>query len=747
MADSSGTQNKSVVMTFVTGLILSVFLYATMHNWEQQQLEAKLTETTEEYHRAFANTLNQFIHELEIIKIFYLSSDNVSLNDFVSFTEKLANDPAVQAVAWVPKIRFDEKVRHEENIKHQLNLDYAIKGKMLNNKYLDNSKHKYYYPVAYISPLQRNKHMLGYDIRANARRLAAIKTACDTGQPTATAVFQLDETDDTKFIMIFYPVYSKNNKTPLANKKAEHPQSFITGIFNIKNLLEKALGSLNSKGLNIYFTDITKNADRLSLFYKHVSRSYKNEANNTGSNWLHKKLIDIFLKKIQKTKSLNFAGREWQVKYEPIGKFYADHYQWYAAFVFVLGTSFTLLTVFLIRVHYQKNQQQLEINRIKGEQLNKIKIAQDTMLDTMAGGVIVINAKGIIESFNKSAEKIFGYSAEEIIGKTVNVLMPQDIAKHHNAYLQNVIEKGVKTSAIESKFKGMGLRKDGSVFPIALSIKSMTIDGEIKFTGILRDITQQVESEKQIIYAKEKAELANRSKSEFLSNMSHELRTPMHAILSFSKFGLDKYTSVERDKLKSYFEKINLSGTRLLKLLNSLLDLAKLEEGNVELELDYADINSLVVSVIHEFEALAGECEVDVKESLLAGEKLVECDQDKIGQVIRNLLGNALKFTPKGKGIEVQLKECRMQKNQSEETVDAIQIKISDEGIGIPEDELKLVFDKFAQSSKTNDGSGGTGLGLAICAEIIDKHHGKIWAENNSEVGATFTVEIPLTQN
>ena len=235
--------------------------------------------------------------------------------------------------------------------------------------------------------------------------------------------------------------------------------------------------------------------------------------------------------------------------------------------------------------------------------------------------------------------------------------------------------------------------------------------------------------------AKKMAETANNAKSYFLSNISHELRTPLHGILSFAGFGIKKHAIAKPDKMLDYFQKIRQSGETLLMLLNDLLDLAKLESGKITFEFRPADLGLLIDSMINECNSLASEKNLTVRcEHPEAHEKIV-LDVDKIKQVLRNLLNNAIKFSPEGGTIDVI----------SFKKADSIVVSVRDQGLGIPENELGNIFDKFFQSSKTRTHAGGTGLGLAICKEIITTHKGRIWVENNPDIGANFLFKIPLS--
>jgi len=241
----------------------------------------------------------------------------------------------------------------------------------------------------------------------------------------------------------------------------------------------------------------------------------------------------------------------------------------------------------------------------------------------------------------------------------------------------------------------------------------------------------------ETLIAKAEADSANQAKSEFLANMSHELRTPLHGILSFASFGIKKYASAEPEKLLDYFSRIKQSGSILLKLLNDLLDLAKLESRRATFTLEPTDPAMLVKAVAGEMDILLSERSLKLRHETSELDEQVTLDADKIKQVLRNLLDNAIKFSPVGGTIDVSVNRVQ----------NSVRISVSDQGPGIPPDELEAVFDKFVQSSKTKTGAGGTGLGLAICREIVASHKGRIWAQNRPGGGAVFSFEIPLSLN
>ncbi|MCP4504405.1 MAG: HAMP domain-containing histidine kinase [Deltaproteobacteria bacterium] len=277
------------------------------------------------------------------------------------------------------------------------------------------------------------------------------------------------------------------------------------------------------------------------------------------------------------------------------------------------------------------------------------------------------------------------------------------------------------------------------------SMESLELLANIVGVGLSRLQTEQhLEDEvfartEALLKAMDEAEAANQLKGQFLANMSHELRTPLHGVLSFARFGVKKIQKASPEKLLGYFKQIESSGELLLRLVNDLLDLSKLEAGAMEMHREESSLQVLVGGVVDELSALFSEKKLEVKVVSQASVPKLFVDRKRLGQVVRNLLSNALKFSPAEGKIY-----CRIERTYNGRHV---RLSIEDEGMGIPADELNLVFDKFSQSSATKTGAGGTGLGLPICRELTEAHDGRLWAENREVGGAVFYLELPIAQN
>jgi signal transduction histidine kinase len=240
--------------------------------------------------------------------------------------------------------------------------------------------------------------------------------------------------------------------------------------------------------------------------------------------------------------------------------------------------------------------------------------------------------------------------------------------------------------------------------------------------------------------AREEAERALQIKSEFLANMSHELRTPMHAILNFAKLSLKNLSEEEaHQKSRGYLQKIHQSGGRLLRLINNLLDLSKMEAGKMEYHFKTTNFSAIAEQSISELASLLEHKRMMCVVEKSADEVVVVVDAERMVQVLVNLLGNAVKFSSEDSEIKVIIRLM----DDVDAGVQVLYCAVEDHGVGIPDGEYDSVFHAFSQSSLTDSKSGGTGLGLSICKQIIHAHHGRIWAEPASGGGACFCFAVP----
>jgi len=389
-----------------------------------------------------------------------------------------------------------------------------------------------------------------------------------------------------------------------------------------------------------------------------------------------------------------------------------------------------------------------DISKQKVAEARQAQLSQ--IVQSSLNEIFVFDPETLKFSFvNRGGLRNLGYTMEEMVNMTPLSIKPD----FTEAQFRERLGPLVRGEREMIEFKTVHQRKDGSRYPIDVFVQALDFEPRPAFVAIILDASKRVEAEqalrehhaqlqkivdertRDLMLAKEQAEDANQAKSDFLSNMSHELRTPVHAIVSFSRQGIERIESWSPAEQEENLELIRKSGTRLLGLLNNLLDLSKLEADRFMFDPAPVDLVEIAHQCVELLGGTLADAGVEVTVSSSDEHVVAECDEESMLRVFHNLVSNGIKFSPRGGRLHIS---C------STEGSDVVQVAISDHGMGVPEDELESIFDKFAQSSKTRTGAGGTGLGLAICREIIHQHRGRIWAENNPSGGATFTFRIPL---
>ncbi|MBT4639508.1 MAG: PAS domain S-box protein [Deltaproteobacteria bacterium] len=348
--------------------------------------------------------------------------------------------------------------------------------------------------------------------------------------------------------------------------------------------------------------------------------------------------------------------------------------------------------------------------------------------------IITINQYGIINIFNQAAENTFGYLQHEIVGENVKILIPNPHHEKHDEYIGHYLATGEKKIIGQGR-QVNGQRKDGSVFPIWLSVGEVSLEKEKLFVASISDITKRIKAEDELKLAKNEAESANRAKSEFLANMSHEIRTPLNSIIGFSNL-LD--SQMVDTIQKSYLNSIQTSGNSLLNLINDILDLSKIEAGGLDINYESVDLSKIYDEIKqifrHKIEEKNLEFLIEIDPDFPTALLL---DETRIRQVLLNLTGNAIKFTERG---NITLAAQKVEDPNKPERIQ-LWLIVKDTGIGIPEDQKEEIFESFKQQEgQSTRIYGGTGLGLAISKRLVQMMNGKIEVTTRPGEGSEFKI-------
>jgi PAS domain S-box-containing protein len=352
--------------------------------------------------------------------------------------------------------------------------------------------------------------------------------------------------------------------------------------------------------------------------------------------------------------------------------------------------------------------------------------------------IIMMDSGGRISFWNQAAEKVLGYSQEEALGCELHLwLAPERFRERYRQGFKAFQASG-EGPVIGQTLELSALRKDGEEFPIELSVSAVKLKGRWNAIGILRDISERKLVERKLIEAKEAAEAATRAKSEFLANMSHEIRTPMNGVIAATDLALSEELS---PKLEHYLKIISASAYSLLGIINDILDFSKIEAGKLDLESRPFRLENVLDRVTDLFGPKAGEKGIELLVDLdpqtpraLVGDPL------RLQQIFKNLVDNAVKFTPSGGIILVGTQPLQLSPEEVQLT-----FFVKDSGVGIAPEYLPKLFEPFSQADASIARKyEGAGLGLCICKQLVDLMGGTIQVESQLGKGSTFSFSLPF---
>lgn len=362
-------------------------------------------------------------------------------------------------------------------------------------------------------------------------------------------------------------------------------------------------------------------------------------------------------------------------------------------------------------------------HKLTEQALQESALHTQAILDNALDGIVTIDDRGLIHSFNRAATGIFGYAAKEVIGRNVSMLMPEPYRSQHDRYLENYQTTGIpRIIGIGREVEGC--RKDGDVFPMELAVSQISRKGRPMYVGIVRDITERKRVE--------------RMKSEFVSTVSHELRTPLTSIsgaLALLAAGTLGELPAQAGQMVDIAHK---NSQRLTRLINDLLDMEKLAAGKMRLDLQAQPLMPLVEQALESIRVYAEQRQVSCRLSERVDHTDIRVDGVRFQQILINFLSNAIKFSPE-KGVV----EIAVRRNQD----GVARVAVIDQGPGIPPAFRARIFQRFSQTDSSDSRQAeGSGLGLAISKELAEGMGGSVGFSSEEGKGACFYLELPIME-
>jgi PAS domain S-box-containing protein len=376
--------------------------------------------------------------------------------------------------------------------------------------------------------------------------------------------------------------------------------------------------------------------------------------------------------------------------------------------------------------------------------LRERKISADefeAIIAIAADAIISIDDEHRIALFNNGAQEIFGYTPGEVLGKNLDMLLPERFRRFHGEHVRRFAASDSTARRMGERREIFGLRKSGAEFPAEASISKIDVGGKWMFTVVLRDVTarKQAEEEKAALLDAERqarlnAEKASRLRDEVLGAVSHDLRNPL-SVISMCAQALEADLGASDPRALELAATMKDAAGWMQRLIRDLLDVASIDAGVLSVQRKPSDLIITIVRAMEAFEAPAAEHRITLLTEVPEQLPPVSADVDRLLQVLSNLLGNAIKFTQPDGRVTVSASTADQE----------IMVSVADTGVGIPADELHLVFDRFWHAQKTSH-VRGTGLGLAIAQGIIEAHGGRIWVESAPGSGSTFSFTLPIAR-
>ncbi|EKD39534.1 MAG: hypothetical protein ACD_75C00374G0002 [uncultured bacterium] len=581
-----------------------------------------------------------------------------------------------------------------------------------------------YTAIIYLEPFDaRNQRAFGYDMFSEPVRRAAMEKARDNDRTALSGKVRLvqeTETDVQAGFLLYVPVYNNEMSSTTVIERRSALRGYVYSPFRAKDLMRGIIVP-NWHDIDVEIYDGTEVGENSLLF----DSNEDGHAHTLSGQRLftEKKVVDLY-------------GHRWTLHFSSLPAFEAMHERQIPLAILISGLVISLL---MFAVGWLQESTREKAIALANDMTAALRESEERFFGAFANaaiGMALVAPDGRFLKVNRALSQLTGYSEEELCGKTFqDITHPADLAADLE-FLGEMLSGDRTTYHMEKRY----LHKSGQVVWVMLSVSLVRdkFGAPLHFISQIQDFSTRKKLQQAEI-ARHAAEAASRSKSEFLANMSHELRTPLNSVIGFSEVLLDRLFGEINDKQQEYIGNILSSGRHLLALINDILDLAKVESGNMELEVSSFLLRDTLNASLTMLRVKAGKGSVDLQLKLAPeADVSIIADPRKLKQIMSNLLSNAVKFTPAGGTVSVSAIRAG----------GFIEIAVADTGRGIREEDKGKLFQAFTQleSAYTKEFEG-TGLGLALTRQLVELHGGKIRVESVYGKGSRFSFTLPLKGN
>ncbi|WP_347507040.1 CHASE domain-containing protein [Pseudomonas anguilliseptica] len=674
----------NVGLPLLISCAIMMLIFIRSSEAEQNNLNQRFHEQAKLMSLTLQSRLDLYAKAAQSIERFFSASQEVTREEFAQFVANLPQTyPGITALGWDRQIAGSERADYEAALAAQGFPGVRISQHDESGVQVPAEPRDSYVPITYVEPLADNANILGFDIASDPLRRRALDQARDSAQATMTAPISLvQDAQAQPGVLIFYPVY-QGAEPPALQQRASEVRGYAVAVIRISDLIDSALGVYPAESFQLHLEDVTETS----------AQSLYGQASSD---------LPAYAKALVWQERFQVAGRT-----PSISLLQRNH--GLRSWVVLAGGLLlcSLLSGFLLAMTGRAAQISQQVEQ-RTRELSAI-------LENTAEGILIFDAQGRIERSNPASSRLFGHDAEALGQRRIGQLIPTLYTDSDSA-LADKLDKPLEVG---------GEHANGQPLELEITLSSYELPGRHLYVGMLRDISARKQVE--------------RLKREFISTVSHELRTPLTSI----KGSLGLLIGTALDELPPQVQELiriaQSNSERLINLVNDILDIEKLEFGQVGIHLSRCELRPLLREALANNQGYADNFAVylQLDDSALPEQTLVEVDSLRLQQVLSNLISNAVKFSAPQGQVEIS----------AQIVDDQVRVQVRDHGPGIAEEFRARIFQKFAQADGS-DGRrrGGTGLGLSICKTLIERMHGQIGYSSVVGAGSTFYFTLPLVE-